>query len=66
MLSLMSTEQDVLRAIDFDVVLDNFTRMKARKAFGLKLKVLQHSTYGDCECKLYNSSFQSQINVIKL
>jgi len=32
MLSSMSIERDVLRAIDFDDVVDDFARMKARKA----------------------------------
>jgi len=32
MLSLMSIERDVLRAIDFDDVVDDFARTKARKA----------------------------------
>jgi len=68
MLSLMIIERDVLRAIDFDdeCVIDEFARMKARKRLrcrrSLKLIVLQPSTYDDRECKLYNSSFQRQIN----
>ena len=66
MSSLMSIERDVLRAIDFDDAIDDFARMKARRRLrcrrSLKLKLLQPSTCGDCECKLHNSSFQRQIN----
>ena len=55
MLSLMIIERDVLRAIDFDD-----KRLRCRRS--LKLIVLQPSTYDDRECKLYNSSFQRQMN----
>ena len=32
MLSLMSIESDILRTVDFDDVIDDFARMKVRKA----------------------------------